>query len=257
MLIFYIIGLTNDTKPQTGRQQLLEYCSHHRTIDLNTRMCCHLRVYLRFWREKVDQHRPHIASVGTLKDPSHRQAHSQRKKIVHFSRRRVTKLRNARTNFFFFFRNLRSDTKGLQFWATKMDQHEIGLCSPMQKELLAIIRLIKSNYWLLQPASSWPTRSIAWSPDPEVMAHRTMFVFLVCAASKDALQFFQSFTLFIFTQLLPGSASCKATKESTPNHKPSTHLRRHIEAGKYVDCLDNRMFIPMACNTKRIGNQLP
>ena len=77
--------------------------AHHRTIDLNTRMCCHLRVYLRFWREKVDQHRPHIASVGTLKDPSHRQAHSQRKKIVHFSRRRVTKLRNARTNFFFFF----------------------------------------------------------------------------------------------------------------------------------------------------------
>ena len=33
------------------------------------------------------------------------------KNIVHFSHRRVTKLKNARANFFFFFRNLRSDTK--------------------------------------------------------------------------------------------------------------------------------------------------
>ena len=57
-------------------------------------------------------------------------------------------------------------------------------------ELLAIIRLIKSNHWLLQPASSWPTRSIAWSPDPEVMAHRTMFVFWFVLHRKTHCSFF-------------------------------------------------------------------
>ena len=50
----------------------------------------------------MGDHHPHIASIGTLKDPGHRQAHSQKKKIVHFSQRRVTKLKNARANFFFF-----------------------------------------------------------------------------------------------------------------------------------------------------------
>ena len=76
--------------------------AHHRTIDRNTRMGRHLRVYLRFWREKVGDHHPHIASVGTLKEPGHRQAHSQKKKIVHFSQRRVTKLKKCSGELFFF-----------------------------------------------------------------------------------------------------------------------------------------------------------
>ena len=57
---------------------------HHRTIDRNTRMGRQLRVYLHFWREKVGDHHPHIASVGTLKEPGHRQAHSQKKKSFIF-----------------------------------------------------------------------------------------------------------------------------------------------------------------------------
>ena len=75
-----------------------------------------------------------------------------------------------------------------------------------------------------------------------------MFVFFVCAASKDALYFFESFTLFIFIQLLPGSASWKPSKESASKHESPTHLRKHVKAGKEGDCFDAKMRIPLACS---------
>jgi hypothetical protein len=63
-------------------------------------------------------------------------------------------------------------------------------------------------------------------------------------------------TIHIHTAPATGSVSWKPTKESIPNHKSSTHLRKHVEAWEESDCFDNKMCIPMACNTKWIGNQL-
>jgi hypothetical protein len=80
--------------------------------------------------------------------------------------------------------------------------------------------------------------------------------FFVCAASKDALYFFESFTLFIFIQLLPGSASWKPSKESASKHESPTHLRKHVKAGKEGDCFDAKMRIPLACSRKWIASQL-
>jgi hypothetical protein len=57
-----------------------------------------------------------------------------------------------------------------------------------------------------------------------------------------------------------GKKRVNKTKKKTSAiayHISSTHLRKYVEAGKEGDCFDNKMCIPMACNTKLIGNQLP
>ena len=89
-----------------------------------------------------------------------------------------------------------------------------------------------------------------------LLAHRTVFLFFGLCCIERRIIVFQSCTLFIFAQLLPGSASWKPSKESASKHESPTHLRKHVKSGKEGDCFDAKMRIPLACSRKWIDSQL-